>query len=599
MSILRFSTLGTENFDLAFYVRVVWGLASGDRVNSIMGAHDLGLHMMPVMTIFAPLCGVLPIAQTLLVAQAIALGAAVPLVFVLGRRAAGRPWAGLALAAAFCLHPSVLQIGCREFHPGSLALPVLVAALDALRSGRIRAGALLLAIACLAREDVALVATGAGLALLLDPSTRRAGAAIAAAGAAWFLVYVLAIQPAYLPAQGSIEAHFAGWGHDAPHVAGHILSHPREVLSRLLSRQDASYLALLLATVAGLPLLGPRWLLPAAPALAINLLSSFPASLDPGSHYVTLALPGLLAASADGIGRLARWKRAGPRAPALACVAIVLASLAGHVAMGATPLSARWSAQPYVMDRNEGLLAWYARTLEARPDLGVLAPAAVIGHLAERRSIYSWAFDHPQPDAAILDLRQRQWVQIDPARWDERMEREIQRTDADPAYGVWRFNPPFRVMWRGVPGGAERLAAVSPGAVPAAAIPQPDGWPGAVDLVALEPSLTIEREEMSGRYNQLYVVRTTFYWKAERPLPADLLLKVVIEGDTKTHVRWYLPTWGVRDTSTWLPGETIRDVQWSTSPGGWPLEALRASVVFVTRGGEPYPPGAVPINLVW
>jgi len=75
MSLQRFRCLGNENTDIAFYTRVVWGMAHGDRVNSIVGAHDLGLHFMPMMSLFAPLSAIAPVPETLLVAQALALGA--------------------------------------------------------------------------------------------------------------------------------------------------------------------------------------------------------------------------------------------------------------------------------------------------------------------------------------------------------------------------------------------------------------------------------------------------------------------------------------------------------------------------------------------
>ncbi len=599
MALVRFDALGNENTDIAFYTRVVWGMANGDRVNSIVGAHDLGLHLMPIMILFAPLSHIMPVPQTLLGAQALALGGVVPLLYRTGASISLRWWVGMALAIAWCLHPAVLCIGSTEFHPGSLALPALVAALTALVRARHLEGVALLAVAALAREDVGLVAAGAGLAVALDPGRRRIGAGIALAGLAWFLSYVLVLQPAFLPVRGSMEAHFAGLGHSAPEVFASVLTRPLDVLDRLLAARDLAYVPLLVATLGGPCLLGPRWLVPALPIALMNMLSVFPAATDLTSHYVTLTLPSLFVASALGLSRLVSLPRAGRSSVGLASAAMVLAALAGHMWQGATPLSLSFERAPYVMDRDELTLDWYARDIAKVPDVSVMAPAAVIGHLAERRHIHSWAFDHALPDVAILDLSQRQWVQVEPGRWNEPMELEIQRVDADPGYGTWRFNPPFRVAWRGLPGGAERIAHVSPGAVPVSATPQNAGWPGFVDLVALEGSLVKQREHFSGRYRELYTVRTTFYWKALGPLPERLLLRVTIQGTTKSHVRWYLPTWGVRDTCTWKPGEIIRDDQWTTSPGGWPLSALRATVILVDAGDVPWPPGAEPIELLW
>jgi uncharacterized membrane protein len=599
LSLCRFDALGNDNTDLAFYSRIVWGMAHGDRINPLLGAHDLGLHLMPVMVVFVPWSWLLPIPETLLVAQALALGSVAPLAYRAGVRLGGGPFAGVALAIAWVVHPTVLHVGCAEFHPGSLALPALVAAFTALALERDLEGVALLVVACTTREDVALVAAGAGLVVALRPGRRALGLAIAAGGLAWFSIYVLAIQPRFLPASGSMEAHFPGLGHDVSSVLATLLSEPSLVVQRLAEPGDAAYVAVLLLSVGGVCLLSPAWLVTALPPLLVNLLSSFPAATDVTTHYATLMLPGLFVAAAAGIGRLARWRLAGARAPALAALLLVTAALHAHLRWGATPLAMRFEAEPYVMDREERTLDWYARTIVEHERASVMAPASVIGHLAERRHIYSWAFAHPPPDVAILDTRGRQWVQLAPERWDHPMEREIERVDADPAYGLWRHNPPFRVMWRGLPGGRERLAAVSPGSVPPQATVQATGWDGHVRLLALESALTREREHFSGRYRSLFAVHTTFYWMAERELPADLLLRVVIEGTHKTHTRWYKPTWGVRDTSTWRVGEIIRDHQWSTSPGGWPLEALSATVVFVDGRDRPYPAGARPVRLRW
>ena len=68
---LNYPSFYVRDYDtaIAFYTRVVWGMAHGDRVNSIVGAHDLGLHFMPMMSLFAPLSAIAPVPETLLVAH--------------------------------------------------------------------------------------------------------------------------------------------------------------------------------------------------------------------------------------------------------------------------------------------------------------------------------------------------------------------------------------------------------------------------------------------------------------------------------------------------------------------------------------------------
>ena len=111
MSILRYLSCSNTNFDLAFYTRIVWGLAYGDRFNPLIGAHDLGLHLSPVLYLFVPFALLLPIPPVLLASQALVLGGCVPVVHRIALRKTGSPTVALAFAAGWLLFPAVLSIG--------------------------------------------------------------------------------------------------------------------------------------------------------------------------------------------------------------------------------------------------------------------------------------------------------------------------------------------------------------------------------------------------------------------------------------------------------------------------------------------------------
>ncbi len=596
LSLLRFYTLSNDNFDIGFYVRVIWGMAHGDRMHPILCAHELGLHFMPILWLFVPLSYVLPLAPTLLVANALALGACVPLLYRLARQMTGRASLALLPAVAFVLHPSTLQLGSREFHPGNLALPLLIAAFCALHAGRFRRMLLLLGAACLAREDVALVAAGAGAIFAMEHGQRWKGLLLAGAAMIWFLGYTLVIQPHFLPANGSLQAHFPHFGGTTADIAVYLITHPIVLVQTLFQKEDILYGAALLCSVAALPLLRARWLLAVAGPFLINAISAFPGSSDLRSHYVALLLPGLFCGATAGLARMAQtvaWKRT------TAAVAFVFAVVAMHALYGATPASRSWNAASFAMDREEGILRWYGELLKEQPEWRVSAPAALLNHIAERRSIYSPAFAHPAPDAVVVDIRQQQWNGIDPQRWFAPMEREIAATLADPDMALWKDNPPWRLYIRKKGGGKARLAEVSPGVIPDTAVVQPAQPEGIVELVAAEGHLKPAREPFSGRYAQRITLFLDLYWRARQPLPDDLLIKAVVEGSNKTHVRWLLPTSGVRPTGTWQKGELILDRQRMTSPGGWPLDALRVTVQFATRDGASWPPGSRPVVIRW
>ena len=608
MSILRYLSCSNTNFDLAFYTRIVWGLTYGDRFNPLIGAHDLGLHLSPVLYVYVPFALLLPIPLVLLVSQALVLGGCVPVVHRIALRKTGSRSVALAFAAGWLLFPAVLSIGAKEFHPGTLALLPLLLAYDCIDRRSILPAAAFLAAATLCREDVALAAAAAGILVILQGGRARLwGSLILFAGLAWFLVYTLAVQPHYLPPRGSIEEHFPRLGHTAGEVILTALSRPLDILGGLAGLEKVVYIVSLLFPLALLSLLSPVWLILALPSFAINVLSQFPDAARVESHYATLIIPAVFMSALGGAAKVIAAVRA--RAPdhrssatfisTSVAVLVVLCSLAAQYAQGALPGARGFEKGVYWWGKNNGTLCWYAAELREDKGLSVLAPYGALAHLADRRRVYSIDFVHPKPDAAILDISQRTWVQVGIDRWQEPWELETEKLEADPRYGLWKSNPPYQLLWKGKPGGKKRHAGISLAALPDGVRLQTVAWTGAVQLEAIEGYLRIRSEPWSGEYEQCIRVFIVFYWRALTRLPADLFVKVRLTGRGKTQDYVFRPTFGARKTGTWKKSEIIRDSQSFVSPGGWPLEEIAATVMFVDAGGNPYPSGAQPQPLVW
>lgn len=608
MSFLRYLSCSNTNFDLAFYTRIVWGLAFGDRFNTLIGAHDLGLHLSPVLYLFVPLAFFVPIAPMLLTAQSLVLGACVPVIHRIALRKTSSHVLAAAFAASWLLFPAVLQIGSREFHPGTLALLPLLLAYDFIDRGRLFAAAAALVAAALCREDAALVAAAAGLLVFLNGGKGRVlGPVLLAAGAGYFFVYTLGIQPLYLPPSGSLDEHFPGLGHSLPQVLAAMASHPGDMAMRLLGIGKLQYLIGLLVPLACLSVFSPRWLIPAAAPLLINLLSEFPDAARVESHYATMIIPSLFFSAMGGAAGISEQLRrrfgvrpAATRAVPLALGALLLlCGLYTHYFLGALPGSRLFDGGAFTWSGKNGTLCWYAKELQDEKELSVLAPYGALARLADRRRIYSIDFVHPKPDVAVLDISQRKWVKLEIARWSDPWELAHEKLAADPAYGLWKSNPPYEILWKGKPGGKERLASISPDRLPRESRIQDIRWEGHVKLEAVEAYLRIRTEEWSGDYEKGIVVIMVFYWSAMARLPDDLFVKIELSGGGKTHVRFFRPTFGVRKTGTWKKGELIRDEQVFVSPGGWPLRALSARVLFVHPDGKPFPDGAEPQEIVW
>ena len=129
---------------------------------------------------------------------------------------------------------------------------------------------------------------------------------------AYFLTYIVFIQPLYLPKFGSYGLHFASLGGDKSEPGRAVgsgrdmllalASHPLAVLRLFASWERLGYVLRLLWPVGFVALLAPRALAGALPILAINFLSSFPRVRTIESHYTTAMVPFIMAAALIGAG---------------------------------------------------------------------------------------------------------------------------------------------------------------------------------------------------------------------------------------------------------------------------------------------------------
>jgi uncharacterized membrane protein len=406
LALARWGTFHNETFDLAFYARISWALAQFDPREPIVGGHWLGLHISPVLVPLGWLGHLLGQVPVLLCAQSAAVAAAA---IPLGRMAARRfgDGGGLAAVAAWLLYPNISHVAVFEFHPGTLAVLPLAWAMDAL--DRVSRRGLIIAVlgvlAC--REDLALVTAMIGvLAAVRHPELRRTGVVIAVGSLLYLGVFLLVLHPIYAPPQGSMELHFGKWGGSASAAIGYLLMHPGELVEHLSTPERLGYLPKVLAPLALLPLLKPRWLLIAAPVLAMNLISEFRTTTWIDSHYLTPAVPALIAGAIDGAtvparrwGSTAtdRWGR----------WVLLVPALVAHLIAGGTPLAPFW-------------FAWGSFRPDARTEIGraivaeipdgasVQAPDALLPHLAERRLVYRAPPPERDAEYTVLNLAHRE-----------------------------------------------------------------------------------------------------------------------------------------------------------------------------------------------
>ncbi len=443
LGLARFHTFHNRTFDLAFYTRMAWGWSHFDFWDPFLEASVLGEHLSPVLLPLGLLGWVFGTANVLLVAQsASAVGAAWTLGRVAERNLQGLHignvwWLG---AAGLLLHPNVVHVLSYEAHPGTLALWPLAWLLDRIDAGDGR-GAMWATVCVLAcREDLALMCAMAGVvALFVRPSARpirrRTALLIVLGSVTYLMVFMLYLHPQFAPAMGSFDLHFGRWGDTPGEAVRGFLADPTDLFAHLTSERNLTYLPRVLAPLALLSLLGPRWLLVALPVFAINLVSTFETTPNLDSHYLTPALPALVMAALTGLGRLP----ARVRSTALRLSGITLLIGLGWAGLSPTA-DAFWPDARTHASR---------RLLEAVHDGSIQAPDALVPHLAERERVFRAPPPDRDADQVVLDASHRDRYAHDEDLLRTLEEPLVRAWLARDSYGLVAYEPPWMLFERG------------------------------------------------------------------------------------------------------------------------------------------------------
>lgn len=396
LSVQRHRSFWTGRFDMGNMAQAVWSTAQGRPLETtdVLGEQfvRLGAHADPILVLFAPLAWTGALPEAMLVAQAVIVaGGALP-AWWLARRWLGGPRIGLAGPAVYLLYPPLQWATLAEFHPVTLAAPLLMFCIWAAAERRWAALAVAAVLAGLTKEQVGLALAVLGV-WLIARGARRAGAILAAASLAWVVLCMAVIIPAFNRGEGSeFTSRYAYLGDSPGGIVAGALTRPWEVAEVLVQPARLGYLAALLAPLLFLPLGAPLLAAGALPDLGINLLADWYPHHSFRYHYVAVIVPFLVAASLRALGRLRPWLArqglATLRAPAGAWVAWVLAC---GVVLGPLPW---WSHVPGGSDDRAGQYAPgdHARTLARAvalvPDGVTVSAGNLIGaHLSERRRI--------------------------------------------------------------------------------------------------------------------------------------------------------------------------------------------------------------------
>jgi uncharacterized membrane protein len=293
--------------DLGTYAQAAWLINRGDApVTTItdldLFAEQAGIGFYPV----AWLTNVLPTIPTLLVVQSAALAVGVVPLWRLARRVANlRVGAAGALLVAYSLYPALQDLNLADYHQAALAVPALLgAALFGLEKRWIPFGACCAA-AMVCRADYGLVIAALGLLLVLE-GNRRAGGITALAALLWTVIALQVIQPNLADGAFVHAEAFAAYGSTPIGVAWGMLTSPLEVLGDISSEENFRLVVVLLAPVFFLPVIAPRYLLPAIPLECLYLVANASDERAARPEHVVPMLAFVFVATVFALSRIGR-----------------------------------------------------------------------------------------------------------------------------------------------------------------------------------------------------------------------------------------------------------------------------------------------------
>ena len=302
----RYHRYGVYTFDFGIFDQGLWLLSRfEDPFVTLRGLNLFADHSSYIMVLLAPLYWVWADPRLLLVVTVVALAAAGPLVYAIGRRLGVRPGLAAAIAMAFLAHPAMRWATWDNFHPELLVLPLMLGALFLILNERPWWAFGLVAMALTAKEDVALIVVPFGLWVAWRYH-RRAGLVMATVAVAAFALNFLVLLPAFSPTGEVLyTGRYTEYGTSAFGIIGGVATSPGTVLSDVTRSDSLAYLRDMVLT-APTSLAAPLILLIGLPITMANALSTHFYQIDIRYHYTIYLLTVVGIAALFG----ARWLQA-------------------------------------------------------------------------------------------------------------------------------------------------------------------------------------------------------------------------------------------------------------------------------------------------
>ncbi len=453
LSVLRYNGYNAGMLDLGNMAQAIASVGRGRPLVTTFpdgSTSRLAVHVELIYFLFSLLYMLWSDPRLLVIVQAALFASGALPVYALALRHSRSAFAAVCLALAYLLYPVAQNSVLFDFHGDTLAMPLLLWALDALdRRAWWRYGLFIaLALACKFYVAIPVAALGVVIWWCGD---RRAGAITTAAAGVYGAIAFGIIRPFFTTAS-TAQTHRG---------MNYLLYYFGQVDS-LLANLDQRLIAAVVVFGPALLLMvrGWRWLVPGLPIAAVVLLSSNGSSFDYRFHHYALVVPFIMMAAVHGLAP--RPASAGARRrgfpPAFSALLMLMLVVLFNATFVNAPLNPQWwaGAPGWGMDGSSYGVSARDRIKDdflalVPPRVAVAASTFLAPHIAERDTLYSVRYPEdgggemlprilPQVDYviadALFDYRLQDGATVAGGASYERTE--IGLVLRDPAFGLSR-----------------------------------------------------------------------------------------------------------------------------------------------------------------
>ncbi|MDX2020483.1 MAG: DUF2079 domain-containing protein [Deltaproteobacteria bacterium] len=414
---------GTSSFDMGLEDNLVWNATRWGPLfkMSPFGGPDAthaGNHQTYFAYVLALVYRFFPGPETLLVLQALLMGAAAIPLFFITRRALG-PWAGGLLAYLYLLYPPLHGANLYDFHYLPLGTVFLWAAVSAAETRRYVWMVVALILAASVREDVNAMMAALGFMMVIEGKQVKAGLVMTALGGFLFGLLKFVVMPRYTGGHQSFLHQYQDLvppgGNGYPAVLVTVFTNPFYTLTTLLERDKLYYLLQIMGPLVFFPVRRAVGLLACVVGIFFTLLSThYLPQIQISFQYTTYWTTFVFIA----VVRNLAWVRArhdrGTLAPSKAWMAAIAAALLvssiqygavldtrnahggfGHYRFGLLPGDHERHRQVYELI---GLIPKDAR---------VVASEMLVPHVSSRKNAYTLRTGVYDADYALFELPTR------------------------------------------------------------------------------------------------------------------------------------------------------------------------------------------------